>query len=113
MQFTKHPPPDSCLTASSQLANILANMVPLSGREVDFVKTVTMHKAKTHLSQLIAEAEAGEEVIIMRDREPTVRLVPIGEPTPTRAFGALAGKVSVTPAFFEPLPDDELAAWGE
>jgi prevent-host-death family protein len=77
------------------------------------VKTVTVHKAKTNLSQLIAEAEAGEEVIIMRDQEPAVRLVPVGEPAPKRQFGALAGKVSVTPAFFEPLPDDELAVWGE
>ena len=76
------------------------------------MKTVTMHKAKTNLSQLIAEAEAGEEVIIMRDQEPTVRLVPVGEPMPKRAFGALAGKVSITTAFFDPLPDDELAAWG-
>ena len=77
------------------------------------MKTVTMHKAKTHLSQLIAEAEAGEVVIIMRDQEPAVRLVPVGEPMPRRAFGALAGKVSVTAAFFELLPDAELAAWGE
>ncbi len=77
------------------------------------MKTVTVHKAKTHLSQLIAEAEAGEEVIVMRDKQAAVRLVPVGEPVPKRQFGALAGKVSVTPAFFEPLPDDELVAWGE
>ena len=77
------------------------------------MKTVTVHKAKTHLSQLIAAAEAGEEVIIMRDREAAVRLVPVGEPVPTRRFGALAGKVSVTAAFFDPLPESELAGWGE
>jgi prevent-host-death family protein len=77
------------------------------------VKTVTVHKAKTHLSQLIAAAEAGEEVVIMRDQEPAVRLVPVGEPAPSRRFGALAGKVSVTSDFFEPLPESELAAWGE
>lgn len=77
------------------------------------MKTVTVHKAKTHLSQLIAAAEAGEEVIIMRDQEAAVRLVPVGEPAPARRFGALAGKVSVTSAFFEPLPESELAAWGD
>ena len=37
----------------------------------------------------------------MRDKEPVVRLVPAGEPVPTRQFGALAGKVAVTNAFFE------------
>lgn len=77
------------------------------------MKTVTVHKAKTHLSQLIAEAEAGEEIVIMRDKVAAVRLVPAGEPVPRRTFGALAGKVSVTAAFFEPLPADELALWGE
>jgi antitoxin (DNA-binding transcriptional repressor) of toxin-antitoxin stability system len=75
------------------------------------LKTVTVHKAKTTLSQLIAAVEAGEEVIIMRDREPVVRLVAIGDPVPVRKFGALAGKVAVTDAFFEALPEDELAGW--
>jgi prevent-host-death family protein len=75
------------------------------------MKRVTVHKAKTHLSQLIADAEAGEEVIIMRGREPVVRLVPVGEPVPKRQPGTLAGEVLVTAAFFEPLPDEELDAW--
>ena len=71
-----------------------------------------MHKAKTHLSQLIADAEAGEEIVIMRGSEPAVRLVPVNEPVPRRHFGALAGRVTMTPSFFDPLPDDELASWG-
>ena len=75
------------------------------------MKTVTVHKAKTTLSQLIADVEAGEEVIIMRGKEPAVRLVPASVPTPKRVFGALAGRVVVTDAFFDPLPADELAAW--
>ena len=72
---------------------------------------VTMHKAKTNLSQLVADAEAGEEVIIMRDDIPAVRLVPVGQPKPERKFGALAGKVSVTSAFFDKLPEAELSEW--
>jgi prevent-host-death family protein len=75
------------------------------------MKSVTVHKAKTNLSQLIADAEAGEEVVIQRGEKPVVRLVPVGEPTPKRQFGALAGKVSLGPEFFDPLPDDELAGW--
>ncbi len=77
------------------------------------MKTVTVHKAKTNLSQLIAEVEAGEEVIIMRGKDPAVRLVPANVAAPKRVFGALAGKVHVTDAFFEPLPDEELAGWEE
>jgi prevent-host-death family protein len=74
------------------------------------MKLVTVHTAKTNLSQLIAAAEAGEEVIIQRGHEAVVRLVPVASPA-KREFGALAGKVSLDPGFFEPLPPDELDAW--
>lgn len=74
------------------------------------MKTVTMHKAKTTLSQLVADAEAGEEIIIMRGKVPAARLVGLAV-SPTRKFGALSGEVSVSPAFFEPLPDVELQGW--
>lgn len=74
------------------------------------MKTVTMHKAKSTLSQLVAEVEAGEEIVIMRGKVPAARLVGLAA-GPTRKFGALAGEVAVTPAFFEPLPDAELRAW--
>jgi prevent-host-death family protein len=75
------------------------------------MRSVTVHKAKTTLSQLIAAAEAGEEVVIHRGREPVARLVPIGTATPKRRFGALAGKIGLGAEFFDPLPDDELSGW--
>jgi prevent-host-death family protein len=75
------------------------------------MKSVTVHKAKTTLSQLIADVESGEEVIIQRGDQPVVRLVPVQVAEPRRQYGALAGKVALEPAFFEPLPDDELRAW--
>lgn len=73
--------------------------------------TVTVHKAKTTLSQLLAAVEAGEEVLILRGREPVARLVSVHERPPERRFGALAGDVWTTDAFFEPLSDAELSAW--
>lgn len=75
------------------------------------MKTVTVHKAKTTLSQLIAEAEAGEDVVIHRGQQPVVRLVPVNSAPPTRRFGALAGKVALGDGFFVPLPDDVLRDW--
>lgn len=75
------------------------------------MKPVTVHKAKTHLSQLIAAAEAGEDVVIQRGQDAAVRLVPVGQPVPKRQFGALAGRVTVGPEFFEPLPAEETAPW--
>ena len=43
-------------------------------------KMVTIHVATTTLSQLIAEVEAGEEVIIARDKTPVAKLVPVVPP---------------------------------
>jgi prevent-host-death family protein len=73
---------------------------------------VTVHEAKTNLSKLIAKALAGEEIVIARGRTPVVRLTPVTS-EPRRVPGTLKGRLEVTPAFFEPLPPDELEAWGE
>jgi prevent-host-death family protein len=75
------------------------------------MKFIPVHEAKTHLSRLIERACRGEEVVISRGKRPVVRLVPIDRPAPARTFGALRGKVRVDDTFFEPLPDEELAAW--
>jgi prevent-host-death family protein len=74
-------------------------------------ETITIHAAKTTLSQLVARVEAGEEIIIARGRTPVAKLVPIQQPQSKRRFGALRGKASIGPEFFEPLPEDELKAW--
>ena len=38
---------------------------------------VGLFEAKTHLSEYVARAEAGEEVIIMRHNKPVAKLVPL------------------------------------
>lgn len=73
---------------------------------------VTVHQAKTQLSRLIAQAVEGEEVVIATGPTPKVRLTPVS-PVKKRQFGVLKGVVSLDDSFFEPLPDQELAAWGE
>lgn len=42
--------------------------------------TINMHDAKTQLSDLVARAEAGEEIVIARRNKPAVRLVPVTPP---------------------------------
>ena len=37
--------------------------------------TVNVHEAKTHLSRLLLQVEAGEEVVIARNGKPVARLV--------------------------------------
>lgn len=71
-------------------------------------RTVKIQHAKTHLSALIAAVEAGEEVVIARGDTPVARLVALERPR-TRDLGFIPYDVPAT--FFEPLPDDELAAW--
>ncbi len=70
----------------------------------------SVHEAKTNLSKLIASALEGEEVVIARGSVPAVRLVPV-TPKGKRQPGVLKGLVAIDYRFFEPLPDDELAAW--
>ncbi len=73
---------------------------------------VTIHSAKTHLSRLIKQACAGEDVVISRGNQPLVRLVPI-RPQGQRVFGAMQGMATVDDAFFVPFPDDELEGWNQ
>ena len=72
---------------------------------------VTIHAAKTTLSQLIERAHAGEEIIIARGDVPVARLVPIVARPPRREPGTLRGIVKIPEGFFDPLPPDELDAW--
>ena len=76
-------------------------------------KVHSIHAAKTQLSRLVERACAGEEVVIARGKTPVVKLVPTDAKPPRRRFGAMRGHARVTRAFFEPLPTEELAAWGE
>jgi prevent-host-death family protein len=72
--------------------------------------TVNVHQAKTHLSRLLEQVAAGEEVVIAKAGKPVARIVPIFPREPRRP-GLAKGRL--TDAFFEPLAEDELAAWGQ
>jgi prevent-host-death family protein len=73
----------------------------------------TIHDAKTNLSKLIERAERGEEIIIARGKKPVVKLVPVEEAPRKRQIGIWKGEFEVPDSFFDPLPDDELEAWGQ
>ena len=74
--------------------------------------TVTIHEAKTHLSKLIARAEAGEEIVIARGKEPVARLTPVVKPKTRPPAGIWKGKLNIPDSFFfDPLPEDELKLW--
>lgn len=75
--------------------------------------TFTVHEAKTNLSKLIEQAEAGTDVIIARGKKPVVRLTKIKAKRKARQPGFWAGMPDLPNSFFfDPLPDDELENWG-
>jgi antitoxin (DNA-binding transcriptional repressor) of toxin-antitoxin stability system len=74
----------------------------------------TIHEAKTNLSKLIKLVEAGEEVAIARGNVTVVRLVPEKKTAAkSRGTGALKHLNLQVPdsVFFDPLSEEELAAW--
>jgi prevent-host-death family protein len=79
------------------------------------MKTVTTHEAKTQLSKLLAEVEAGEEVVISRGARPVARLVPVRKttrPKRPRVGTRTSAPVRYAKDAFAPLTDEELDAWG-
>ena len=69
---------------------------------------VNIHEAKTHLSKLLVQVGAGEEIIIAKAGKPIARLVPVVDRSPQRLPGSAKGKVTIAPDFDAPLPEDIL-----
>lgn len=72
-------------------------------------EVVNIHDAKSSLSRLLREVEAGGTVVIARHGRPVARLVRY-EAAPRR-LGVLAGAFEVPADFDEPLPDRVLASF--
>jgi prevent-host-death family protein len=82
----------------------------------------TVHQAKTHFSRLLKEAEAGQEVVVMRGSKPVARIVAIDGPPANRTdedvlsrrrlVGMYSGQITWTEDAFDPITDDELREWG-
>jgi prevent-host-death family protein len=69
------------------------------------MKKVTVHDAKTHLSQLLREVEAGQEIIICRGEVEVARLTGLAPAKKQpRKPDLLKGKLHLPDSFFEPLP---------
>ena len=73
-------------------------------------KSVGVHEAKTHLSRLLEDVAAGEEVIITRRGEEIASLVPVHQSS-ARQFGVDRGRFVIPDDFDAPLPDVVLDAF--
>jgi antitoxin (DNA-binding transcriptional repressor) of toxin-antitoxin stability system len=71
-----------------------------------------IHEAKAKLSEFLEAAAAGERVVICKRNRPVAELRAVGQArTEPRPLGGAKGRVSMTSAFFEPLPDEDLSAF--
>jgi prevent-host-death family protein len=75
------------------------------------MRMVNIHSAKTHLSRLVAEVAAGEEIVIARAGKPVTRLVPFEPRREPRQPGLLKGQIWISEDFEEPLPEEIIAAF--
>jgi prevent-host-death family protein len=60
-------------------------------------RNVTIGEAKTHFSSLVRRAEAGEEIVVRRGRDPVARIVPLAKQGGVRGFGSMKGKIHIAP----------------
>jgi prevent-host-death family protein len=81
---------------------------------------VPLSEADGHMAELIDRVENGEEIVILRDGKPAVKLVPVagheasertppGKP-PVR-FGFAKGQIKIADDFDAPLPDELLKSF--
>lgn len=68
-------------------------------------KAVGIGEAKTNFSKLVRRAEAGEEIVVRRGREPVARIMPLKKRGGARGFGSMKGEVRIGKDFDEPLED--------
>ena len=73
------------------------------------MKQVSVHAAKTHLSRLLREIAAGEDIVITRSGRPVAKLVTLEEERPI--FGIDKGRFVVPDDFDAPLDEDLLRAF--
>jgi prevent-host-death family protein len=69
---------------------------------------VNIHEAKTHLSKLLAQVKKGQEIIIAKSGKPIAKLIPIVEKPARRVPGTAKDKITISPSFDDPLPENVL-----
>lgn len=66
---------------------------------------VSIHEAKTHLSRLLTEVTAGNEVVIAKSGTPIAKLIPFQKPETHRVAGMDVGSGWIADDFDAPLPE--------
>ncbi len=77
------------------------------------MRTVNMHEAKTHLSQLVEKAAGGEPFVIAKAGRPMVKVVPLEAVERPQRLGFMAGQIHVPDDFDQMGQEAILAMFGE
>jgi prevent-host-death family protein len=74
---------------------------------------VNIYEVKAKLSEYIDAATRGERIVICKHNQPVAELRAVEQPRtgPRDLAPMFPGAAFTPPAFFEPLSDDEVAAW--
>ncbi len=75
------------------------------------MRMVNVHEAKTHLSRLLEEVAAGEEIVIAKAGKPVARLLPYAPKREPRQPDLLKGQIWIAEDFDDPLPEEIMAAF--
>ncbi|MGE0681522.1 MAG: type II toxin-antitoxin system Phd/YefM family antitoxin [Candidatus Binatia bacterium] len=74
-------------------------------------KTVNLYEAKTHLSELVERAAAGEEIVIAKAGRPKAKLVAVEANKRPRKPGCWTGRLWMADDFDAPLPEAIIAGF--
>ena len=73
---------------------------------------LNVHEAKTHLSRYLKRVVEGEHILLCLRNVPIAEIRPVPpRETEPRPIGLARGQFTVSPSFFEPLPEDVLDAF--
>ncbi len=66
------------------------------------MKVINIQAAKTHLSRIVEQAAAGEEIVLAKAGKPMVRIIPYSPVRAARKGGQLKGKIWEAPDVWAP-----------
>lgn len=72
------------------------------------MKVINIQAAKTHLSRIVEEAAAGQEIVLAKAGKPLVRIIPFSPVRAARKGGQLKGKITESADAW--APDDALTS---
>ena len=75
------------------------------------MESVNLYEAKTNLSRLVDQANAGEQIVIAKGGKPMAMLTPLTPKKRAIRYGLMKGQFEVPDDFDAPLPDDVITAF--